>query len=716
MESINRILLDIIYQRNKSLKTEILNAEGFSLPYHNKSIYDKFCSDNTFNVADFLRENKITDAIKIFGEIEKTFRPKGMNPNLDNYPPNDFFVENTINEKLYEYIQNAYSDDRRRSIVHIGNKGSGKTISQNIMLFRNNLNLEKSKTFWVRCDSHKLYNLWRKGSSIEKLIYAVTIQEYLDLQMVYVFCKYFQKSIMFKQIFNGLKDQNTKFRLQVSHDTDLENSKEIEAYKFAEKLSREINDNERNPQENYSYAVDKIMFDSLKSTKQRAKKRWLDFSICLQNFLHKNEYRVLYLVDGIDNVNLTIPASKPMYIEMKSQFADFVRKRPKNRNYVHVASMRSRTFNEMQQLITESSDTFHYSNPKNLTFFKQEKYDFTLLSKILQTRYDYVVENKIDTNLQYVTIIDKITKYVLSEDTKDKSTDSLFHENCRNYLLNRFGLIKLIFFRYIQLGQPSKFDIENAYGLFSHSNMFLNSRLFLDSRQGYFTDYGDYAFNIFNYPENRNFGKMTISNWNGLCCVRIIQLLKSGLFDRNTDEVIKNCLAAFNYSEELIDFHLERLRDFGYIDSYLFISQFTRKTEIEFKVNSKGNFIYDKIFSSFEILYTLALDSLLPSFLIEEEKYVDSFYRQANVQTEFPKNSIKTFFTFLTFLQLAEEDEKSSLANTPNCDINKTIYSKFFKIPIKENYLSYVESLEKYFHFLDKDQIEELSDLFSSQK
>ena len=337
--------------------------------------------DEVYNVDDFLKMNEIDDAIKIFHDIEDTFHPIGMNPNNKKYPPNIFFVESNIDNRLFKSIQYAIKDRHRASIIHIGNKGSGKTISQNILLYRKNKDLEELGIFWVRCDSHKLYNLWRKQSNQEKLPYVISIQEYLDIQMVYVLCKYYKQNTFFQKIFEKLKSDEIEFNLPMSHHIYLndENKKSVLAYKYIEKLNSEIIDNEKNnPQKNYSYAVDKIMFDSFKSTKQRAKQRWLDLSNCLQSYLRKKDYLILFIVDGIDNVNLTIPASQPMYIEMKSQFADFVRKRPKNDNYIHLSSLRTRTLNEMQCLITESSDTFHYSNPKNLIYFKQDKFDFTV--------------------------------------------------------------------------------------------------------------------------------------------------------------------------------------------------------------------------------------------------------------------------------------------------------------------------------------------------
>ena len=439
---IQEIIKNVVSGKTEHIEELIRNTKGFKLPYKNPQIYGNLCQDDIYHVDDFLRVKEIKEAIDIFREIESTFHPIGMNPHLEEYPPDKFFVESNIDTKLYEAILNAIEDKHRNSILHIGNKGSGKTISQNILLYRKNKEFERNKIFWIRCDCHKLYNLWRVQSSLHKLAYAVSIQEYLDIQMVYVLCKYYKKSNLLKEIFLGLKNEEIKFDYLMTHDVDSDSKqykKNVFAYKFIEKLESEIESHENNnPQTNFSYAVDKIMVGSFKSTKQRAKRRWIDLSLCIQTFMQKKGYKILFIADGIDNVNLSIPSSKPMYIEMKSQFADFVRKRPKNLSQIHLASLRTRTLNEMQNLITESSDTFHYSNPKNLIFFRQEKYDFTFLSEILLSRYQYVINEVLNPNLKYTKIIDKITRYVLNKDILDKSTDDLYHENCRNYLIELF--------------------------------------------------------------------------------------------------------------------------------------------------------------------------------------------------------------------------------------------------------------------------------------
>ena len=179
--------------------------------------------------------------------------------------------------------------------------------------------------------------------------------------------------------------------------------------------------------------------------------------------------------------------------------------------------------------------------------------------------------------------------------------------------------------------------------------------------------------------------------------------------NETTDSKIKNCLrTSFGYSNELIDFHLERLRDFGLIDSYLFISQFTRETEIEFKINKKGVYLFDKIFSTFEILYTLCLDTLLPSSLIEDSKYINSYKTQVSVNTNYPKNSIKSVLTFICFLSTIEKHEMSELQKNSECEIGLATYEKFFRLPLEENYLNYESAIVNYMSFLSEEEIDEV--------
>lgn len=92
-----------------------------------------------------------------------------------------------------------------KHLINIGEKGSGKTALQNVWLHDNNKKLEDSKIIWVRCDCYKLYNLWRgvcdeenfDGSIKLDPTNLINLNEYLDIQLLYVFSKYCFKSDSF---------------------------------------------------------------------------------------------------------------------------------------------------------------------------------------------------------------------------------------------------------------------------------------------------------------------------------------------------------------------------------------------------------------------------------------------------------------------------------------------------------------------------------------
>ena len=688
---------------SKGEKSEMLNHKGFCHPYNNKVLYSKLQIGNKFNVNDVLEDLNLEKPLSILRRLEMTFRPPGMNPNKD-YEPLEYFVENSLEDYLFNALIKQKKEGHRKCIIHYGNKGSGKTITQNVLLYRKNKELEKEKIFWVRCDVHKLYKLLRKNLNIDKLASNTSIKEYLSIQLVYVFCKYYDQSTLLKSVYEGIKSSGEKFDLQM--DNAGENFRSIPIIEIVEKFREDISRGEKRPKKEFSYAVDIIMADSLNSDKQRAKKQWLGLSYAIQNYLYNNELYILWIVDGIDNIDLVKTSSMPYYTLVRNQFADFIWKEPDNEYQFHLASLRPRTISEIKEYLIESNDTNDYNRPFDVKFISQDPYDYELLSTILQERHKYTKgKNTIELDNDSKMLL-QIIDYVISNDKTIVTLDKLFHENCRNYLHNRMGLIKLIYFRWLQLSRTSRFNISAQYENLKHRSKFLNSRLFMHSKQGYYVNYGDYAFNIFYYVPDKSKVEMSIHNWDGLCAVRVIQLLKSELFEFNTKQKIIDFLEInFGYSKGHIEWVLELLRDFGYIDSALTPNFITLEYQdsLTFKMSHKGIGMYNLTFSNIDVIYLMALDTLLPDYLIEGEKNIESFSNQLNVNTNFEWACLKSSISFIKFILTKEELEKENLNNRSN-SIDQGTYDIYFFLPIKENILNYHKNLNGYYERLTNEQ------------
>ena len=129
------------------------------------------------------------------------------NGHFNPYQPfrvSEYFVETPTYDELNILFKLQDNENIRKNIVHVGEKGSGKTTTQKCWLYRYNEELASRKIFWVRCDGYKLYNLWLDHHQIlmdgkihreesdrwfseNKL---VGIDQYLKIQLIYVFAKY----------------------------------------------------------------------------------------------------------------------------------------------------------------------------------------------------------------------------------------------------------------------------------------------------------------------------------------------------------------------------------------------------------------------------------------------------------------------------------------------------------------------------------------------
>jgi pimeloyl-ACP methyl ester carboxylesterase len=72
-----------------------------------------------------------------------------------------------------------------RVLFYVGQKGCGKTLTQNMWIDRHYVKLEEHNIFHVRCDVHKIYDIYKQKSASD-----ITIDNYLHMQFLYIFLKY----------------------------------------------------------------------------------------------------------------------------------------------------------------------------------------------------------------------------------------------------------------------------------------------------------------------------------------------------------------------------------------------------------------------------------------------------------------------------------------------------------------------------------------------
>ncbi|MBP6810308.1 MAG: hypothetical protein KA138_02230 [Saprospiraceae bacterium] len=706
------ILPNFLIHDNPEFRDRVNDSTEYMRPLEDPLINANLQVNNIQSVDEYLDYHNLKEAKRIFDKIEDTFRPSGMNPHKP-YEPNIYFKDNRVYSVILDQIKKIISEESKvRCILHIGNKGSGKTMSQNIFLYRNHDYLEENNVLWVRCDVHKLYYLWRNHIDIDKLGDAVAIRDYFHIQLVYVFAKYHTKSNLLNKIFQEIKESNASYEFQIDHVGYQHSIKRVyeSIIKYHENILRKESNN---PQYDYSYAIEEIMIPAQKSDKKRSFKQWIDLSKAIQSFLYQKGYKLLLIIDGLDNINLSNASGLKYYHEMLNKFANFISERPNNGQF-HLASMRNRTKNELNTLIAETTNSREYLSQSEFINIEQEKYDMTLLGSILEERLNYTFGKIKGSGTQHSEFIKKLCDVIIKTDS-NKSTDDNYHENCRNYLNSKMNILKFVYYRWLEDGENPSYPIEEIYKRLYDQSLILNGRLYYNSEEKFFltSDHGNYSFNIFHFQSREGRINLDFAKWPGLFCTRILQFLNNEKLTNPTFEILNNYFSKhFKYPSESLEYYIEKLRDYGLVDSLLAFSGRNERTQIVFKISSKGKFLLDKIYSSLEILYYYSLDTALPVKIIDK-KYIDS-HKLNSDKTEFHFNCIKNSLTFLKFLQLVEESErKYFLSSTTHA--NEEEYKSTFELPIKKNIDKYQKSIQSWTHFLSDEQIKLLRDLFGSK-
>lgn len=679
-----------------------LDASGFLVDNIDEYLYDK-------NVAEMEYYNKMSN----FSTLKDSLNPhkpdvysKYFVPEIDGKRTHQWNDFSELLEKDQFGMLHLINQSRSPSgIFHIGEKGSGKTLTQNVWLYENHELLEQNNIFWIRLDASKLDKLWETGQKR-----FVTTEQYLLGQMVYVFCKHFQSkfennySPLFGEIAKKLEQSPVNIIAEpttttksdsiehsqaehFSYTADKQNRKTIIDYLsyFEEIISKhEQTYNGPNSRKNdwdkiqtqESFFITKILKEWCIKGEHQLYIQWYEIAKILRSFILENGYYLFYIIDGIDSIDFYAKGRNDRIKRMIMQLFAFPLMKTESvigANELIMISLRDTTFATMLQIYSEmgySGDPIY----RDIRCFRPIRQDSKNLYKpIFDKRIDFMcTQIKVPDSCYMAKVLQCIKEHNIIKDERR------WHSNFRCFLSNHLSLAKLITFKYYFAGCPDQFNIKEQILLLEEDNFLLNGEVFY-SKHDTRSNNGDHCFNIFNTDSlNTNYTSYT----------RILLIVKA----KNNISLcqILDIMSVFGSSASA-PYMIEKLSSTGMI-----VPTFHPDSNTTFSITNKGEYVLELFFNHISFLYYCALDATLPIEIINQFRIAPNNYISIGQgERHFPACCIITGAIFLKFIIARNKSEiqgKKSALQKAMCDISNDILS----LPIDKVKLS--ESIRLMLH------------------
>ena len=546
-------------------------------------------------------------------------------------------------------------------IFHIGEKGSGKTLTQNVWLYKNNKALEDNKIFWVRLDASKLEKLWQDCPNRKS---RITTENYLLGQMLYVFCKHFQKehtnnySPLFGEIAAKLKDSpindiskpftDSKAKIreeseeeQLSFSAGRRNIRSIIDYMVYIEKTIAVYENtysgehsRRNDWEktdpDKSFFIERVLREAQSTKNHRLYRVWCAIARRLHSFLLDNGYYILYIIDGVDSLDFFLRDRNRIIEDMLVQLLDFPLQKSNPEAELVMMSLRDTTYETLMEIYHR--DYCGEPRCRDIKHFHRIRQEAcNLFPHILKKRMEYMYEKSHIKDSK--CFMSKALKCIQQNNLM--KNEDVWHSNFRCFLNNHLSLAKLITYKYYFAGKPQNFDIHEQVSIYEEDNFLLNGEI-VPCINIARSNLGGYCFNIFN-------DTMDKKPLYGLC-TRILLIIKNNP-NKTTYAQLENIVKVYNCIES--EFHdlVKRLISSG------MISPTYESNDTLFDITLKGEYVLELFYNRISFLYHAALSTYVPEELIKMYRISPNNYESTKREERFfPAASIITGAIFLQYL------------------------------------------------------------------
>jgi len=574
---------------------------------------------------------------------------------LPEYVPDEDYLPLRFWHKPVEVLQNLNTLVIQRaregfssSVVYIGEKGSGKSHTINCWLAENTKSLNQEKILWLYADGYKLYEIWKSQSADEQKL--VTVDEFFQLRLVYIIAKNKEKSAFLRNIYKEIVQSSMQIYVPKKTGTMIIQGSIAELF---EQLVRDIEGYERNRKHFRGIEAEYYTYVLRESQRQgvafaRAKERWLALARATEDFLLEKGYKILKVLDGMDNVNIEAgdELARSLYSRALEQSFDFISK--KVNNIIRILVVRERTFIDIFKFSPLAPERPNGNLEMQLVKIRQPAQE---LEEIYNRRMQFILKHKLHFPKGELSRFVEGNLSVYEETVRGYFphwlSSSLFHNNVSNFLYNTLTLFLLLYYRWLQQGKPNlrEYDIRGQMFHYFSRNLFLNGHFFLNSeaRTPNLSKVGVFSFSPF-YVELRYQQEEPTS---ALVHVFLLQLLDQEM-EFSEQEVVE-ILKKRGHNEELILSSIELCREYGLIDSLMSVRE-----KVYIKTSAKGKSLLNLIFSSIDLLYIFSLDTYVPQFFIEEnyiQPYRNKILRSGEpIKTKYAVGAIKSSVSFLSYL------------------------------------------------------------------
>ena len=633
---------------NDKILKKVLGPRGCACNYvflcnnELKRAIRKICQESIGN-----NQPQLEKAIEYFKEYNKALiiQPyQHLNEDSSKYYNEEYCI---LNKNTISDIENIYSDNHKYFAI-IGDKGSGKSTIINCWLYRYEQDILSKNIIPLYINLYEYYQAIKNKNIQDISKINVNLSDYIKAniarQLLSAYDEKSNASTPLKQYFIDILENINDFAefgktdireggFSVSEIIERLKNKHIlddNSYK-GKLLDALVPGSSRKAHRVLEHAGQLILENAEPSLNNSLKKHPKfenkeNIADHADYFTNNQRYIYYLFIDGIDNINFTSNDEYRLFKYIIESIKNIINNDTLFPNSKIIFVMRERTWiqiishdNQNDYTRDKIQSIFHDpTDPKNIYLAKTK-----LLSNLLNL-------NKPD--ILKINLFEKEYKVLLNEDSLDTHDLQLlhhdlkiYHNNIASLLSNLFTLEILIYYRWLQTRCPSNYSYLTMYKLFYERNLFLAGHFLICPSMQTKTKEGLYSKNIFGYgyPQSNNYNISTKSRLHTFAAVRILQyLINNHDIHLRDEEIINYISSSFNYDKDFLKYIIVELKAYGLLDTK--VANIYDREFLHTEISKKGEYILTSLLSSIDVIYTLAIDTLIPAEIVD--KIINGIY------------------------------------------------------------------------------------------